>query len=116
MFEAILGVITACLPVLKPVFDKVRDSMKRYDDKKGISKFLKSGSISIFMRMSQIWKWKSGKRAERERLDSMISMEDLGRSESGIQSTPKVERVVGMKVFEINVQREVNVESTSIEE
>ena len=51
--EALLGVINACLPVLKPIFKKVGDS--------GASSWLSSvmsGTIPIFMRPSQMGsKW-----------------------------------------------------------
>ena len=81
-FEAILGVTTACPPVLKPVFSKLRDSTRKLGGRKCTNKVLMSASIPISMRVSQMWKSISGKRAGKEGLDSKFSMEDLRRSES----------------------------------
>ena len=63
-----------------------------------------------------MWKSRSRNRAGREELDSIISMEDLRRNQNVVQSTSKAERVVGTKVFEIHVQRDVHVESSSCED
>lgn len=63
-----------------------------------------------------MWQSMPGRRSGREWLDSMISLEHLRRSEIGMQPTTKVERVLGMKVSEIHVQREFRVESASIED
>lgn len=115
LFEPILGVITACLPAFKPVFNKVRDSMKIFSGWKSKSKSSKYGSILIFMRVSQMWESSPRKRSGREGMDSMISIEDW-RDQSSGKPTSKVERLVGTKVFEIGVQRDVHVESTSGED
>lgn len=113
--EATLGVLNACLPVLKPVFRKVRDSVPKPNWWKGTKTSIKSGSIPIFMRVSQMWQSSSGGRSRRDGLDSIISMENLTRSESAIQSSSKVDNVLGTKGSEIHVQRDIVVESTSIE-
>ena len=115
LFEVILGVTTACLPVLKPVFSKLGHPTRKLGGRKCTSKVLMSASIPIFMRMSQMWESMPGKRAGREGLDSKISMDDLRRSESGSQPTGKGEIVVGMKASEIRVQRDIHVESSSTE-
>lgn len=114
--EAILGVLNACLPVLKPVFSKVQDSLKTISGRKGTSLSLKSGSIPICLRVSHMWQSRSGRRYGTEGLDSVISMEDLRRSESGTQPKSKAERLVGMKVFDIRVQRDFHVEIASGED
>ncbi len=109
--EAILGVTTACLPVLKPVFSKFRESTKKPSGRKYTGKYLMFGSIPIFMRVSQMWQSRSGKRTGREELDSMVSMEDWRRNQTNIQPTSKAESLIGMKLSEIHVQRDVHVES-----
>lgn len=114
--EAILGVLNACLPVLKPVFSKFRDSMKKLCGREIRSRSLKCGSIPMFMRVKHMWKSRSRNRAGREELDSIISMEDWRRNQNGVQSTSKAESFVGTKVFEIHVQRDVHVESSACED
>ena len=111
--EAILGVITACLPVLKPVFNKVRSSLKKLNGWENTSTSLKSDSIPISMRVSHMLECKTRKRSGKEEVDSMISMEDLRRSESRPRFTSKAEKVVGVKVLEIHVQSDVHVDNAS---
>lgn len=113
--EPTLGVITACLPVLKPIFVKLRDSMKIFNGKKGTSISWNSGSIPIFMRISHLWASMSGHSSGRGEMDSIIPMEDSKRSENGGQSTAKVEKVLGMKVCDVHVRRDIHVESACIE-
>lgn len=48
-------------------------------------------------------------------MDSVVSIENW-RDQSSGKPTSKVERLVGTKVFEIRVQRDVHVESTSGED
>lgn len=103
------------MPVLKPVFSKARNSLKTLSGRKNISPSLKSDSISIFMRVSHKLESRTRKRSGREELDSVISLEDLRRSESRTRFTSKAETVVGVKVLEIHVQSDVHVESASIE-
>ena len=109
--EAILGVTTACLPVLKPVFSKFRKSINKLSGRKDTDKSLMFGSIPIVMRVSQMWQSRSRKRTGREKLDSMASIEDCRRLQTKFKSTPKAERLVGMKLSEIHVQRNIHVES-----
>lgn len=110
--EAILGVLNACLPVLKPIFNKVRGSVKRFGSE---MKSLKYHSIPISVLVSQMWGSRTGKHTGRGYLDSMIPME-AWRNQNVIRSTSKADRVVGMKVFEINVQKDVYVETASGED
>ena len=72
------------------------------------------GRIPIFMRMSQTWQSMSKGRFRRQRLDSIISMENMRTSEGFIQSSSEVERVPTMKVLEIHMQRDHSVKSASI--
>ena len=109
--EAILGVITACLLVLKPVFSKIRDSMKKLSGRKGTMLSFKSGNIPILMRVSQIWQSRSVKRTGGEELNSMGSMGDRRQNQTDVQSTSEGERLVGRKFSEIHVLRDVDVES-----
>lgn len=113
--EPILGVITTCLPVLKPIFNKIRNLMKKCSTSQGASISWKSRSIPIFMRASRVWKTTSENRSGRGGLDSMVSMEDSRRSESGGQSASKAEKVLGMKMCAIIVRRDVQIESACIE-
>lgn len=60
--EALLGVINACLPVLKPVYNKMRGTApKSGNDGSGVNEILKSGTIPIFMRVSQMFSLTSRK-------------------------------------------------------
>ncbi|CAD6591541.1 MAG: hypothetical protein ASARMPREDX12_005215 [Alectoria sarmentosa] len=52
--EAILGVITACLPVLNPVFNKARSSLKKLYSWKNECTTLKYGSTPTFMWVSHM--------------------------------------------------------------
>lgn len=105
--EMSLGIVNGCLPVLKPVYSKVRDSMRRLGGRRGTNSSSKFGSIPILMRVSQMWQSRSGRRHEREDLDSTILTEDLRRNENGVTPATKAERVLGMKLFAIHVQRDV---------
>ena len=79
--------------------------------KKGDSKLYTSGSIPIFMRVSHMWVSMTGKRNGKEGLDSVSSVEEWGRNGKAGQHETKVERVMGVKVPEIYVRRDVDVES-----
>ena len=113
--EVVIGITTTCLPVLKPIFVKVCDSMKLFSGKKGTGISWKSRSIPIFMRVSHTLASMSGKHPDMGEVDSTVPMEDSKRSESGGQSTAKVERVLGIKVCEVHVRRDILVESAYIE-
>lgn len=62
-----------------------------------------------------MWDSRTRKRSRREGMDSVVSIENW-RDQSSGKPTSKVERLVGTKVFEIRVQRDVHVESTSGED
>lgn len=103
--EVLLGVTTACLPVLKPIFNKVRDWVKSFSHRRKTSKSSIFGSILILRQVSQL------KRTGRADLDSMIEIEDWGTTQNCIQSTPRPVRDARLKETEIHIQREVRVES-----
>lgn len=109
--EAILGVLNACLPVLKPVFSKVCCAIKNFNVKKIRSISWKTHSTSAIIQVSQMWESRSKKHSRGGELDSTISVQGLRRSEGSIQSTSMAERVVGTKVFEIHVQNDIHVSS-----
>lgn len=109
--EALLGVIIACLPVLKPIFNKVRDWIKSFSHRRKTSQSSISGSILILRQVSQMWQPRSGKRTGRADLDSMIGIEDWRRTQNCIQSTSRPVQAGRLKETEIRIQREVRVES-----
>lgn len=113
--EVILGVTTACSPVLEPIFVKLRDSMKVCNVREGTSISWESRSTQFLMRISHIWASISGHSFGRGNRDSVVLMEDSRRSESGDQSTAKVEKVLGVKVGDVHVRRDIHVESAHIE-
>lgn len=63
------------------------------------------------MRVSHMWGSISGKRDGKEGLDSVNAIEEWGRKRRGSQQETKVERVMGVKVHEIHVRKDVDVES-----
>ena len=113
--EAILGVLNACLPVLKPIFNKVCDSMKRLSGWKSERKYWKHWGAPKFVRVNQMWGSRIGKHTGRGDVDSTIPMQDW-RNQNVIQSTHKADRVLGTTTFGINVQKDVYVETASGED
>ena len=110
--EVVLGVLNACLPVLKPTLHKARDWIKSISggDKTSSTLF---GRIPILIQLSQKWHSRSKGRDGREELDSIFEMEGYGTNQNAIQTTSGPERVVVMKDTEIHVQKEVDVERAS---
>ncbi len=129
--EALLGVITACLPVLKPIFNKMRGTAPKSDS--GVNEILKSGTIPIFMRMSQIFTLVSRRdkdlssdeetltetsRSDDEKINHKSSVENgkgVSATTKEISSpvTEKAARLMGIKTQEIYVRRDVEVESVA---
>ncbi|CAD6580868.1 MAG: hypothetical protein ASARMPRED_000351 [Alectoria sarmentosa] len=130
--EALLGVVNACLPVLKPIFNKMRGTAPKSGS--GVTESPKSGTIRIFMRVSQMLTltsrkskpfssdeeiltgmaqssaWDAEKKNERSGAES--GKEALVRTkEISSPMTRKAERVMGIKASEIYVRREMDVES-----
>ena len=116
-FEPLLSVITACLPVSKPVFDKAHHSIKRIGGTPAIRSFLESGSIPIFMRVSQMRNTVSAQADERNGTNSIIAMEEWGRVQTEIGSTSQTERPEGENLPDnlpdIHVQKDIHIEITS---
>lgn len=110
--EIVLGVLNACLPVLKPTLHKARDWIKSISrsDKTSSSIFSK---IPIVIHVSQKWNSRSQRRSGREELDSIFEMERYGTNRNAIQTTYGPRRVLGMKDTEIHVQKDVDVERAS---
>lgn len=110
--EVVLGVLNACLPVLKPTLNKVHVWIKSISgsDKTSTSFF---GEIPILIQVSQLWESRSKRRQGREELDSIFEMEEYGSNRNAIQTTCGPERVVGEKDTGIYVQKDVHVETVS---
>ncbi|KAM0797175.1 hypothetical protein BDR22DRAFT_466521 [Usnea florida] len=73
--EATLGIITGCLLVLKPVYDKFRAPKKVPTVWGGTNRSCTPGSISILLRLSHMWLSMSGKRSGREGWESVDPIE-----------------------------------------
>ena len=99
--EVILGVLNACLPVLKPVFDKTRGL--KFNDVHTPS--LKFNTIPILILVGQMWQSRSERR----------TTEDW-RIQNCIQPTPEPGNSARMKGCEIHVREDVYVESTPSED
>lgn len=119
-YEPVVSAITACLPVLKPVFNKAHQSIKKIGGRPAIRSFLESGSIPIVMHVSQMWNSVSAQRAERDGMDSIVAMEDWRRVQTEIGSTSQAERPEGGNLPDnlpdIHVQKDIHIEITSEED
>lgn len=139
--EALLGVINACLPVLKPIYNRMRGTApKSGTNGSGVNEILQSGSIPIFMRVSQMLSLTSRKgkysSSDEESLTESSSSAWYGEkkkfsntAQCGVESrkeapcvttkeisppmTQKAERMRGIKAQEILVRRDVDVESVA---
>lgn len=94
--EALLGVISACLPMLKPIFRKLRGPLFERG-----TKMIKSsvwGSIPIIMRKSQVQNSSSGKHCSSDltsTTDSTIeSFWCKGKCENKGSPKPRSDRVI----------------------
>ena len=116
-FEPLVSVITACLPVLKPVFIKAHHLIKRLGGRPAIRSLLEFGSIPIVMHVSQMWNSVSAQRAERDGMNSIVAMEDWRRVQTEIGSTSQAERPEGGNLPDnqpdIHVQKDIHIEITS---
>lgn len=72
---------------------------------------MKLWKVPRFKRVNHVWQSRPWRHTGREDLDSVVSMEDWRRNQTEIRSTSKAERLIGMKLSEIHVQREVRIES-----
>ena len=130
--EALLGVVNACLPVLKPIYNKLRGTAPKGGAE--VNEILKSGTIPIFMRVSQMFTLASRKRKDStndgETLTENSTWYEERKREQGGKSdveggtgasvttreisppmTEKAEKLMGIKAQEIHVRRDVDVES-----
>ena len=130
--EALLGVINACLPVLKPIFNRMRGAPPKSKSGRSVKEILTSGSIPIFIRVSQMLTHASREEKD-DSSDGEILTENRGRygeekmnegsDGKGEKSasvttrqisppmTDKAKRVMGIKAPEIHVRKDVDVES-----
>lgn len=118
--EALLGIIVACLPFLKPIAAKL--ARKRSTSSKGVSETAKSGSIPIMMHISHMFNVSSKKHASSKSVSSADSpwtawyhTQVAGKGEERGQQAPKAERVLGSRFVQIQVRRDVDVESAVID-
>ena len=136
--EAHLGVVNACLPILKPIFDKLRgNAPPKSGSGSGVREILQSGTIPIFMRVSQMFSrkerdlsssnggtlaepsgWAEEERKKMKEKERSGESDAEGGKEAGATTrkisapiTGKAERVMGIKTCEIHVRRDVDVES-----
>ena len=110
--EIVLGVLNACLPVLRPTIHKAGDWIKSISGS-GMTSSSIFGKIPVLIHVSQKWNSRFKRRSGREELDSIFEMEGYGTNQNAIQTTDGPRRVVGMKDTEIHVQRDVDVERAS---
>lgn len=110
--EIVLGVLNACLPVLRPTIHKAGDWIKSISGSGRTSPSI-IGNSPVLIHVSQKWNSRFKRRSGREELDSIFEMEGYGTNQNAIQSTDGPRRVVGMKDTEIHVQRDVDVERAS---
>ena len=89
--EVILGVLNACLPVLKPVFDKIPG--------------LKFNNVPIAILVRQMRQSRSEKREV-----------EKWRTRNCIQSVPEPGTFVRMNASEIHVREDIHVESAPSED
>ena len=117
--EALSGIINACLPVLAPVFSKIRRSapkkVKHNDGNQTDQKNnTTSGSIPILLRVSHLWSKSLGRYTSSDKEPWPPKTHDdyspIDAEERNLRE-PKVNRITGMKVPEIYVRKDVDVES-----
>lgn len=131
--EALLGIISACLPVLKPIFNKMRGTAPKNGKISSVREILTWGTIPIFMRVSQMWtlttrrgKYSSndeetlteisGWYGDKKNVKANVVDEkqtSVTTREISQPMTEKAERLMGIKPKEIHVRREVDVESVA---
>ncbi len=131
--EALLGVISACLPVLKPIFNKMRGTAPKSGDSSGVKEILKSGTIPVFMRVSQMFtltsrkgKYSSSDEATLTETSGWYAENSGGKvvpkggKEASVTTkeisppmTQKTERIMGIKPQVIHVRKDVDVESVA---
>ena len=113
--ETLMGVINACLPCLRPSLHRIGQLLSSHSNNKFSSAL--SGSIPIILRLSRPLAayFEKGSRVSEEgsRKTATVALEaEEGKwMKEGVGRVPKVERVIGMKVAEIHVRSDVDVES-----
>ena len=122
--EALLSVINACVPLLKPVFSKMRksttkkdkcDNVNNADRRNGITRL---GSIPIMLRIRQVWSRSLGKKTSSDEEPWSLDIQDDNRPRTAPERPsrePKVNRVMGTKMLEIYVRKDVDVENQSLQ-
>ena len=122
--EALLGVINACVPLLKPVFSKMRKSITKKDKCDNVSdddrrnNITRSGSIPIMLHIRHEWSRSLGKYTSSDEGPWSLDIQDDNRPRNAPERSsrePKVERVMGTKVPEIYVRKAVDVEGHSMQ-
>lgn len=109
--EALLGIVNACLPVMKPAFDKMRSGLSTADD--STIKTFMSDRVPRLLRLRHSWNWSVVSNSNNDRHSpSPEPREGAWMKEGSNDSAPKVERMIGMKVANIHVRKDIDVEST----
>jgi len=112
--ETLLGIISACLPMMRPIAKKLCDIFQ----KRGASTVTNtSGSIPILMRISHMVNLSSTKHGWNKYASSLESSE-LSEKEYGVRASPefKADRVLGIRAAEIHVRKDVDIESVMCKE
>ena len=109
--ETLLGIITACLPLLRPIARKLWNSLpKRGSEKKNPST---SGTILVVMRISRTLTSWSQKHFTGERIASPDSWCETPMDKDGVSHVsvaPKMEQKTRNNVVEIPVRSDEDVE------
>ena len=108
--ETLLGIITACLPLLKPTAKRLWALLpKRGSEKKNPST---SGTILVVMRISRALTSWSQNQSTRERIASPDSWCEMPMEKDGmshVSVTPKTDQKTGHTVVEIPVRSDEDV-------
>ena len=110
--EVVLGVLNACLPVLKPSLNKTRVWIKSIGSSSKTNSSL-FGKLRTLTQVSRKWDSRRERRNGTEELDSIFEMEGYGSNRNAIETISGADRLVEMKDTEIHVQKDVDVERAS---
>lgn len=116
--ETLLGIISACMPMMKPIVKKLYDVFPKRGADTPVT--ATSGSIPIMMRISQMFSTSSKKYSSSKHRTSLDPSwdEELSDEKHGRRAPPepKADRVLGIKAADIHVRRDVDIESFVREE
>jgi len=111
--ETLLGIISACMPMLRPIAKKLYNVFQKRGTDSAVTGT--SGSIPIMMRISHMFNVSSKRNASSKYALSIDPSwcEDLRgeECEAGASPEPKADRILGIKAAEIHVRKDVEIES-----